>query len=154
VNVTEVRANRSRVRFDFEGSLAHARQLWALADRLEAARHARRVDADAACASWRGRYGDEFRALVDSEQADFVRVVGGLRAEAQAWAVAWRDAMNEQNRRSRAQQVDLVRSRRAVGEQLVDVFVGDDSDVEVPPAPWASVPVPPGFVPTCDEVRY
>ncbi len=146
--------NSSRVRFDFEGSLAHARQLWALADRLEAERLARKADADLASASWRGKYGDQFRSLIESEQVDFLRVVGALREEAQAWATAWRDAMNEQNRRNRARQVDVVRAGRGLGEQFVDVFVGDDSDAEVARVLLATTPVAPTFAPTCEEVRY
>lgn len=135
--------------------MAHARQLWALADRLQAENVARLVDAEQAAASWRGKYGDDFRARVAGEQADVRRVVGGLRAEAQAWATAWRDAMNEQNRRNRAAQVHAVSARRSWAERNVgDLFLGDDSGAQVPGAPVATTPTAPAFTPTCAEVRY
>ncbi|HWL38320.1 MAG TPA: hypothetical protein VNQ77_19185 [Frankiaceae bacterium] len=150
-----VSGNRQRVRFDFEGSLALARRLWALADELESARTRRAADADAARHEWRGRYADEFNRRMADEATGFVNVVHGLREEARGWAASWKRAMDEQNRRNRARQVDAVRADRGWFERNVaDRFTGDHSDDEVPEAPEADVPQPPYFTATQREVTY
>ena len=147
--------SRDRIRFDFEGSLALARRLWALADDLEAARARRENDAGVARHGWRGRYAEEFDRRVADERSSFANVVHGLRDEARGWASSWKDAMDEQNRRNRARQIDAVRDRRGWWERNVgDRVLGDDSDDEVPPAPVAGTPQPPYFAATQREVTY
>ena len=144
-----------RVRFDFDGSLRLARRLWALADQLEAARASRANDADVARRGWRGRYAEEFERRMADESAGFTNVAHSLRDEARGWAASWKSAMDEQNRRNRARQVDAVRAHRSWLERMGDRIKGsDDSDSEVPQAPVADTPQPPHFAPTQREVTY
>lgn len=148
-------AAAGRVRFDFAGSLTLARKLWALADHVQSLRGARQVDANLALESWEGRYATEFRSRIETELASLGNVAEGLRAEARAWAWSWKKAMDEQNRRNRAGHVDAVRARRSWLEANVgDRLLGDDSDAQVAAAPTAPLPQPPGFQPTCAEMRY
>ncbi len=148
-------ASAGRVRFDFAGSLAQAKRLWALAEHLDGLKTARTADAELALRSWRGQYAGQFRTRMTDEATSLGNVAEGLRSEARAWAQSWKDAMDLQNRRNRAQQVEAVRARRSWTERNIgDLFQGDDSDQQVAPAPVAAVPQPPEFQPTCTEVRY
>ncbi len=148
-------AAAGRVRFDFAGSLAQAKRLWALAEHLDGLKTARKADAELALRSWQGQYAGQFRTRMTEEAISLRNVAEGLRNEARAWAQCWKDAMDEQNRRNRAQQVEAVRARRSWTERNIgDLFLGDDTDARVGPAPVAAVPQPPDFQPTSTEVRY
>lgn len=127
--------NYADVRFDFEGSLRLARSLWAYADELEAAKGIRRTDADDALRSWRGPYGDEFRERTEEELQTIGALIAGLRSDADAWARAWKDAMDEQNRRLHARRVDALKAERSMLEKAGDFFTGFDYPPEPPPVP-------------------
>jgi hypothetical protein len=144
-----------RVQFDFEGSLALARRLWALADDLEAAERHRESDFDVAMASWRGEHAQRFRGRRETERLSKRNVVAGLRDDAQGWARAWASALDQQNRNNWAAQVERVRDDRNLLEKGWDATFGkDDSDESVPkPAP-VRVPTAPDFRPTATEVRF
>ena len=139
-------ANARDVRFDFEGSLRLARSLWAYADELQAARSVRDTDAGVALRSWRGPFGDEFRERAADEQHSLSALIAALRSDADAWAQAWKDATDEQNRRVWARQVEQMKAERSMMEKVGDFFTGFD----YPPEP-ATVPKPvPGmFYATC-----
>src|SRR6188472_931146 len=95
-----------RVKFDFEGSLELARQLWALAADVETADAGRQKDFDVAKAKWSGAYGDEFATRRDAELSSRVNVARGLRRDANAWAAAWATALEQQNKNNRAAEVE------------------------------------------------
>lgn len=144
-------ANYSRVQFNFQGSLRLARELWALGDKLDQTRSERAADAENAQANWLGPRRDEFSSQASTEGDDLTRLGERLRTEARLWAAAWRDAMNEQNRRNRAARVEIEHNKRSVGETIVDYFIGTDDDNEVTGVIEVAVPQPPMFAPTGRE---
>jgi hypothetical protein len=144
-----------RVPFDFDGSLTLARRLWSLADLVDHDMARRGQAADIARARWRGPYRAEFDTRVDIEANSARRIAEGLREEAKGWAEAWREALEEQNRRNRAARVAEERNSRGWFERNIgDRFGGDDSEDQVPPCPTVPLPKPPGFVPTAHEWRF
>lgn len=144
-------ANQNRVRFSFTGSLRLARELWALADSIDGTRNKRSNDNATASREWLGHRRDDFARRSSTESTDMSGVAQRLRDEATMWATAWRDAMNEQNRRNRSIRVQVVRGQRSVGERIVDWAIGDDSDNEVAGVTEVGVPQPPHFSPTGSE---
>lgn len=147
-------ANATRVGFDFEGSLQLAKQLWDLADALSLSRESRMTATREGASGWIGKYADDFSNRVGTEHETANQIERLMREEAQAWADAWRQAMDEQNRRNRAAKVDAVRQQRGWGEKMVDVFVGDDSEDQVTGFVPASTPQPPTFSPTMSEMSF
>lgn len=137
-----VSGNDVDVRFDYEGSLQLARRLWAFADDLERARGDRRAEVLAALRTWRGPFGDEFRDRSTDEQSSLASVVSALRTEADEWARAWKQAMDEQNRRLYARRVERLKAERSALERMGDFFTGFDHPP--PPAPLPK-PGPAGF---------
>lgn len=123
--------NYRDVRFDFDGALRLARSLWAYAEDLEAARGTRRGHAADALRSWRGPFGDEFRERAGDEASSLASLISGLRSDADAWAGAWKNAMDEQNRRLYARRVDEIKAERSNLEKVGDFFTGFD----YPPGP-------------------
>jgi hypothetical protein len=134
--------NTTDVRFDFEGSLQLARRLWAYADELETAKGTRRDQVLAALRTWRGPYGDQFRDRATDEYTSLAAIIAGLRTEADQWAGAWKQAMDEQNRRLYARRVDQMKEDRSTLDKVGDFFTGFDYPPE--PAPVAK-PGPAGF---------
>lgn len=137
--------NSEDVKFDYEGALSLARNLWAYADDIEAAASGRLTSAATALKDWKGAYGDEFAGRANLEQTDLATVVAGLRTEADGWAIAWKDAMDEQNRRLYARKVDKMKDDRSTLGKIGDFFTGFDYPPE--PAPVAK-PAPAGFYAT------
>lgn len=123
--------NYRDVRFDFDGSLRLARSLWAFAEELEGAKGTRRSDAAGALRSWRGPFADELRERLGDEAASLTSLISGLRSDADAWAQAWKNAMDEQNRRLYARRVDEIKAERSNLEKVGDFFTGFD----YPPGP-------------------
>ena len=134
--------NAQDVRFDYEGSLQLARELWAYADDLEHAKADRRAEALAALRTWRGPFGDQFRERADDEGPSLASLVAALRTEADQWASAWKQAMDEQNRRLYARRVDQIKAERSALEKLGDKLFGFDYPAPPPPVPK---PGPAGF---------
>jgi hypothetical protein len=144
-----------RVQFDFDGSLALARQLWALADDLVLEDGGREQQYDTAVAKWEGRHGVDFVGRRSTERSSRWRVVEALKDDANLWAEAWARALNQQNKNNRAAEVERIRDDRSGFTKLVDATVGeDDSDDKVPMPEYPAVPTPPGFAPTATEVSY
>lgn len=149
-----------RLQFDFQGSLELAKMLWDLAEAVEArvvvaGAQSRATFAGEALVAWQGPFASDFRARSVDEADDGVRITAHLRDEAMAWASAWREAMDEQNRRNRAARVQQLREERGFLEQLWDgVWHGDDSEGQVPPVSPASTPQPPYFHATQQEMTF
>lgn len=127
--------NTRDVRFDFDGSLRLARGLWGFAEELEAAKGARRSEVVATLRTWLGPYGDQFRDRASDEQTSLASLVAGLRTDADQWAQAWKQAMDEQNRRLWARRVDRMKAERSNLEKLGDFFTGFDYPDAPPPVP-------------------
>ena len=137
------------VRFDFDGALRLARQLWSLADDTDTVRTKRTTGAQTALSTWLGDLVPAMIARCEGEQGVLLSCSAELRNGAYAWAAAWKEAMDENNRRRRARKVTEVRDNRSWGESLVDtLFTGDDSDEQVPAARTVATPSAPNFYPT------
>jgi hypothetical protein len=135
----------SDVRFDYEGALRLARSLWSFAEDLEAAKGDRRSQAMDALRTWRGPFGDQFRDRVGDEQTSLASLVAALKTEADLWAAAWKQAMDEQNRRLYARMVDRMKAERSTLAKVGDFFTGFD----YPPAPApVRKPTPGSFLAT------
>ena len=143
--------NKTDLKFDYQGALALARQLNALADEVTRAATKRQQLANTAKEDFIGAYADQFASRMTVEQANFKAVAQGLRNDAMAVATMWKQAMDEENRRLYARHVDDVKSHRSVLESIGDWFTG----FHYPPAPAAvAVPQPPAFAPTATLVHY
>ena len=140
------------VRFDFDGSLALARRLWRFAEELDDLGTSRRDHAEHALATFTGVYGREFAQRISAEVQDLDVAAGELRTGAGAWAQAWANAINEQNRRLFARECDRVESDRSPLDEVKGFFGGHD---DLPPQPRElGVPQPPFFAATGSFVRY
>lgn len=134
------------VRFDYEGSLALARRLWDLADRLDTLGVARNRWGIEALVEWEGRLGDQFADRIDSETSGCARLSADLREAANQWAQAWADALNQQNRRLYARAVHRIRDDRGIVDSIIGGLFGHD---DLPPEPsLRSTPIAPAFLPT------
>ncbi|QGG93641.1 hypothetical protein [Actinomarinicola tropica] len=142
------------VGFDFEGSLQLARQLWQLADLIQSEDADREVDADTATAKFEGPHADSFVARREQERTSRTTVISALRDDARNWAEAWATAMDQQNKNNRAARVEEIRENRGALERFGDLFVGDDSDEQVPMPDPVAVPSAPDFAPTATPNVY
>lgn len=144
-----------RVKFDFEGSLQLARQLWSLADDLEREDDGRETQYETAKAKWLGTYAAQFVSRRETERTSRSNVVAALKADAKAWAKAWATAMDQQNKNNRAAEVQRVSDERPWWEKGWDATFGeDDSESKVPHPEPVPVPTPPHFAATATETRY
>lgn len=86
--------------FPYDDALVYARLLIDKADALERVYDATSEATGTALLGWRGRYAIEMLSRrLPEEHADLVAVaLFGLRHEADQWAEAWADAVNEHNR--------------------------------------------------------
>ena len=133
------------VRFDFAGSLRLAASLWAYAEDLEALRTSRHSQARTALESWRGPFGREFADREVTDENNLWRLAGTLKADAESWALAWKQAMDQQNWKLYARRCREIEESRNVAEKFVDFFTGVDLPPPPPPVP---VPSAPAFAPT------
>jgi hypothetical protein len=140
------------LRFDYQGILRLARQLWALADTVENVTSGRQTAAQEAAQDFFGAYGDRFRERMNDECSDSKRLVSQLRADAGACAQRWADAMNEESLRLYSRHYDKIKHQRNIVQEAWTTLFGDP-DVGYPPAP-VSVPRPPMYVPTAELLRY
>ncbi|MFZ4516393.1 MAG: hypothetical protein ACOYN3_08805 [Acidimicrobiia bacterium] len=144
------------VQFGFNDSLAAARALWALADSIDAAATRRVAAAESALRSWTGAFRDQFATKVTDELSTASGASQEIRNGAMTWAQAWKNAMDEENRRRRARAVTALtkklRNERSGWEQVDDWFGGDDSDKVAEKrtrrASTYATPQPPNFAPT------
>lgn len=144
-----------RVVFDFDGALALARQLWALAIEVRTEDNGRAGDAEQARAKWLGTYATQFDGRRDTERSSRINVAAGLRNDARAWAQAWAAALDQQNKNNRAAEVQRVRDDRNIFEKGWEATFGEDtSEQEVAAVPHVPVPRPPDFAPTATEKTY
>ena len=137
--------------FDYDGCLALARRLFALADQVTAAGVSRRELAGVAGQGFAGAYARRFAGMVEGGLADVAAAAQGLRSDASDLAGMWKAAMDEENLRRYARHATEVRARRDVFTRAWDDLFGE----HLPPAPDpVAVPQPPGFLPTAELVHY
>ena len=146
----------SDIRFDFEGSLALARQLWTLADTISDLSNSRRDMAANAAREWKGPLGKEFRERIVDDRNDLLRDAQQLRLGAMAWAEAYAKSVDEQNTRSYTREHARVAKLREDRSVLKDVVaaIGFD-DLPLPKAqPKCPVPKSPNFAATGSVKKY
>jgi hypothetical protein len=133
--------------FDYDGALLVARRLWAFADALEAMMSGREGAAADALVDWTGPHASSFVSRVEVERVDVARVVAQFREAAYAWAAAWKDAIDQQNRVLQARRWEYNRDHQGL-------FGGFDG-VERPHDPEPRrLPAPPDFHPTGGFEQY
>lgn len=137
--------------FDYTGMLALARRLWSLAEEVWAAMASRTSLAGPAQANFAGGYANQFRDCLGDEQTHATRVAAALRSDADLCAQAWQKAMDEENRRRWAAQVEALKKQRSLVQEAWDHWFG----TRFPPEPGGVArPRAPGYIPTAELVRY
>lgn len=140
------------VRFDYDGSIAMARRLWQLAERLQTLSSERLSWAEEALVHWQGPKADEFADRINTEIGDLDRGEQEVRSGAVLWAEAWARAINVQNRRLWAREAHRRKQERSFWQKSVDHFNGFD---DFPPdPPEYGPPQPPHFTPPGGIVTY
>lgn len=135
--------------------LRHCRAMADAADDVQGLADRRADEAARTLSAWRGPHAEAFRSNLRSDDLSVRQCVLALRHEADSWAQLWADSINAENRRRHEAAVGEVSARRGLGEQLVDVFVGDDSADQV--EEFIPVAVPSAerrYAPTAELVRY
>jgi hypothetical protein len=117
--------------FDFDGALQLANRLATLADEWEQAFATFGGVVDAALGSWTGPRRDRVAERFAAERGDSATVVASLRSEADRWAMAWAEA------------VDDLRHERWLALAVTGV-----GGPHVPPPAPAGIPGPPAYEPT------
>lgn len=120
--------------------LLHCRDLAAAADHLDDLDTSRGADAETLLNYWFGPHADTFRQRAEDDSQSIRDRARNLRAEADEWARAWADTVNQINRQRREDAVEAEQARRGTGERFFDRFLGDDSDDQV--RDYVPVPVP------------
>lgn len=133
--------------FDFGGVLSLCRDLWALADDLDAYFGQRAEALHTALADWKGPEADRMvQEVFPAEATNLANGISQLRSGAVEWAQAWADAQEQYNNREYALAVKAEEDSRSFGESFVDGLLGqDDSGQQVPSPAGSAVPQPPGF---------
>ncbi len=140
---------------DLAAVLDYCRALAAGADQLELAARDRDAAVTAALVAWRGPLARAFAVRSSEEAVDLAAVVRGLRDEADDWARVWADTVNAVNRARHDARVEEFSGARSMGERLVDVLAGDDSDDQVRPFIEVAVPTTrTGYAPTGGLERF
>jgi hypothetical protein len=112
----------------------------------------RRDHAGTALTDWSGEYATEFVQRANDEQQTGTTIVSQLRSEAEAWAVEWKHAMDQENWNRYQAKVKQVERDRSLLDDIGGFFFGHD---DLPPTPAeAAVPTSPGFWPTRDFAHY
>ena len=135
------------VEFDYDGALLMARRLWALADALESVMAGREGAAAEALVDWKGPHATSFLERIAVERVDVNGVASQFREASYAWAAAWKDAIDQQNR--------ILQARRWEYNKDHQGLFGHLDGVERPhdPAP-RPLPAPPEFQPTGEFEQY
>jgi hypothetical protein len=163
VGYNNTTASSANVRFDFEGALAAARDLHALADSIRAAQVERVRAADTARAGWVGPKRLELDLKMDAE-TDSSRLLADSIAElASRLATAWAAQRGNQDRINQARwqdheeankhngELNVIEYTHKLGDSIAAVF-GHGTDYPPPPDD-PPVPVPPRFEPTRGPVH-
>ncbi|MGH2719317.1 MAG: hypothetical protein ACRDJU_12155 [Actinomycetota bacterium] len=138
--------------FDFEGALALARRLYALADQLASVGATRQRGAEGASVGFVGSYAQAFSGRLATEAANVSAVAAGLRGDAGTLAAMWKTEMDNENRVRYARHVDALKSARSEVSQIEDWLTGT---FHYPPEPaGVALPQPPAFAPTAELVAY
>lgn len=145
-------AHRSRLVFDWEGSLRGARQLYAVADELQGLADRRSPLAEAALADWLGPFAVDFVNRLNDEVTNVNTLVPALRGEADGWALEWKRAMDQENWNRYANAVDRVHEKRSTWDSLWGGLTGHD---DLPSTPnLAGIPAAPSYQPTRSFADY
>ena len=133
--------------FDYDGALLMARRLWAFADALESVMAGREGAATEALVDWTGPHATSFLERIAVERVDVNGVASQFREASYAWAAAWKDAIDQQNR--------ILQARRWEYNKDHQGLFGHLDGVERPhdPAP-RPLPAPPEFQPTGEFEQY
>lgn len=129
--------------FDYDGSLEVARRLWALADRLGTEMTARETARGDAEVGFVGKYAGQLIDRVGQERTDVDNAVTQLRAGADAWAAAWKDAVDQQNQNRYARAYEHSKNNQGF------LGLGRLDGIERPPdVQHVTIPVSPSYAPT------
>lgn len=126
--------------FELAQILVHCRQLFDASTQLNYLAVGRHRVAFDARRGWVGEHADTFGLRMEQEAVDLTARSRELLDDADAWARVWADTVNQINQQRRDAAVQRLRDERGFGEQLVDVFHGDDSKDHVPTVRPVSVP--------------
>ena len=125
---------------DLAQILAHCRDLLDASMELNHLAVGRHESAWQARRSWEGELEVTFGRRMGDEADDLSARSRELFDDADAWAQVWAETVNRINRQRRDQAVEQRRNERGYGEQLVDVFHGDDSEGLVRSVQLVAVP--------------
>lgn len=132
----------ARPTFDYHGSLACARSLWAFSNNARSTGAVRGAARDTALAAWLGPYGDNFRGRARAEDGQLISVSSQLQDDASAWGTAWGRAVNDMNdavyaEAIEAQQTYIAREKAAEAREIAHVqhFLDMNYDPEIDGAP-------------------
>ena len=145
-------AHRSRLVFDWDGSLLAARQLYAVAGDVQSLSDRRTPLAESALADWLGPFADDFVDRFNDEVTNINVLVPALRSEADGWALEWKRAMDQENQNRYANAVDRVHERRNAWDSFWGGLTGHD-DLPSMPSP-AGIPTAPNYQPTRGFANY
>lgn len=139
------------VEFDWTGSLAMARRLWALADRLETLMSDRVAAAEFTLTDWQGPHATSFASRIGVEHGDVETATPQLRAAANGWAQQWKDAMDQQNNTLRTREWE---SRDDSTLHTVTFGLAGEGKKQPPDPVPAAVPESPDFEATREFYPY
>jgi len=125
---------------DLAQILEHCRDLHDAAAQLNHLAVSRYAAADDARGTWQGEHEVTFARRMEAEADELTARSEGLVADADSWARVWADTVNQINQQRRDDAVERERNSRGFGEQFVDIFHGDDSDLQVRQIELVSVP--------------
>lgn len=141
--------------FAYNSALAAARSLASLAEATRSTATNRRGITNNALITWEGDFRAEFIRRTDDEIAALEAAAGELDVGAEKWAVAWRDAMYENNMRRRGRKVKEISDNRGGWSKAWDSGPGsDDSNDKVAQARQPSLPQSPNFYSNDSPQRF
>lgn len=147
-----IHAVKGDVAFDFSDALILARQLWALADQVDALTSTRQALAGETRVGFSGTYAAQFTSRIAEEASNAATLSAHLRADAAECAQGWQEAMEEENRRLYAQHIDQIKRQRSTLQTIWDDVHGFHGYGREPDP--VAQPQPPAFAPTAEPVRY
>jgi hypothetical protein len=139
------------IRFDYDGALRAARELWQLADAMDHFESDRTSATADALVSFEGQHANELRGRSENRHTSSTNVARGLRNDALDCAASWKRAMDQENRVRYAQHIDHLKSERNFVTKVADHFTGFDWP-EQPSV--VALPQPPLFMARDELVRY
>lgn len=139
-----------RVDFDFGGALNLARQLWALATKLDETRSTRMSAAQTALQEWQGAFADQFVTRTNRSDQAAHDAVYALQSLAKDFAMAWAHAATQQRWNDRAAWIAQKENNKNAWDTVTGWVFGDHTDEGTPHPLEVEVPSPSGFDPTAN----